>query len=108
MAQLNIIAQPATLVRRTAWDIVGGVDETLSMAMDYDLWWKLFKRFGAPAYVPEYVAVNREHRGTKTATKRVLHYREAMSVVRKHHGSVPLKWYLAQPYAVWWRSFAGR
>jgi hypothetical protein len=108
MAQLNIIAQPATLIRRTAWDIVGGLDETLSMAMDYELWWKLFKRFGAPAYVPEYVAVNREHRGTKTATKRVLHYREAMSVVRKYHGSVPLKWYLAQPYAVWWRSLIGR
>jgi hypothetical protein len=54
------------------------------------------------------VAVNREHRGTKTATKRVLHYREAMSVVRKYHGSVPLKWYLATPYAVWWRSIIGR
>jgi len=22
------------------------------MAMDYDLWWKLFRRFGPPAYVP--------------------------------------------------------
>jgi len=108
MAQLNIIAQPATLIRRTAWDIVGGLDETLSMAMDYDLWWKLFRRFGPPAYVPEYVAVNREHGRTKTATKRVQHYREAISVVRRHHGSVPLKWYIAQPYAVWWRSFVGR
>lgn len=108
MAQLNIIAQPATLIRRTAWEAVGGVDETLAMAMDYDLWWKLFKRFGPPAYVPEYVAVNREHRATKTATRRRLHYREAMAVVRKHHGSVPLKWYLAQPYAVWWRSLVGR
>jgi glycosyltransferase involved in cell wall biosynthesis len=108
MAQLNIIAQPATLIRRSSWDAVGGVDESLAMAMDYDLWWKLFKRFGAPAYVPEYIAVNREHRGTKTATNRRLHYREAMSVVRKHHGRVPLKWYLAQPYAVWWRSLVGR
>ena len=108
MAQLNIIAQPATLIRRSAWDAVGGVEETLAMAMDYDLWWKLFKRFGAPAYVPEYVAVEREHRGTRAAMNRVLSYREAMSVVRKHHGRVPLKWYLAQPYAVWWRSLVGR
>jgi GT2 family glycosyltransferase len=108
MSQLNLIAQPATLIRRGAWEAVGGVDESLAMAMDYDLWWKLFKRFGAPVYVPEYIAVNREHRGTKTATKRVQHYREAMSVVRKYHGSVPLKWYLAQPYAVWWRSLVGR
>ena len=108
MAQLNIIAQPATLVRRSAWEAVGGVDESLAMAMDYDLWWKLYKRFGAPAYVAEYVAVNREHSGTKTARNRRLHYREAMAVVRKYHGRVPLKWYLAQPYAVWWRGLLGR
>ena len=108
MAQLNVIAQPATLVRRSAWEAVGGVDESLAMAMDYDLWWKLYKRFGAPAYVEEYVAVNREHRGTKTARNRRLHYREAIAVVRKYHGSVPLKWYLAQPYAVWWRGLLGR
>ena len=108
MAQLNIIAQPATLVRRSSWEAVGGLDETLAMAMDYDLWWKLFKRFGPPAYVNEYVAVNREHRGTKTSRNRRQHYREAMSVVRRHHGKVPLKWYLAQPYAVWWRGLVGR
>ena len=40
------------------------------MAMDYDLWWKLYKRFGAPAYVTEYLAINREHHGTKTARNR--------------------------------------
>jgi hypothetical protein len=26
---------------------------------------------------------------------------EAMAIVRKYHGRVPLKWWLAQPYAVW-------
>lgn len=108
MAQLNIVSQPGTLIRRSSWEAVGGLDESLRMAMDYDLWWKLFKRFGAPAFVCEYVAVNREHRGTKTVMNRRLHYREAMSVVRKYHGRVPLKWYLAQPYAVWWRALVGR
>ena len=108
MAQLNIVAQPATLVRRSSWEAVGGLDEALAMAMDYDLWWKLFKRFGPPAYVDDYVAVNREHRGTKTSRNRRLHYREAMSVVRRHHGKIPLKWYLAQPYAVWYRTWRGR
>jgi hypothetical protein len=24
--------------------------------------------------------------------------------VRRHHGHVPLKWWLAQPYAVWWKT----
>ena len=108
MAQLNIVSQPGTLVRRSAWEAVGGVDESLHMAMDYDLWWRLYRRFGAPAFVDAFVAVNREHAETKTGTRRHEHYREAMDVVRKHYGHVPLKWWLAQPYAVWFRSWRGR
>jgi glycosyltransferase involved in cell wall biosynthesis len=108
MAQLCIVSQPGTLIRRSAWEAVGGVDEGLHMAMDYDLWWRLYRKFGKPAFVDEFVAVNREHRDTKTSSKRAAHYREAMAVVRKHYGRVPLKWWLAQPYAVWYRSLIGR
>ena len=104
MAQFNLVAQPATLVRRTAWEDVGGLDTQLDMAMDYDLWWRLYRRFGAPAFVDEAIAVNRVHPATKTNTRRHDHYREAMAVVRRHYGRVPLKWYLAWPYAVWWRA----
>lgn len=108
MAQLCIVSQPATLVRRAAWETVGGLDESLHLAMDYDLWWRLYRRFGEPAFVDAFVAVNREHGGTKTATQRRAHYREAISVVRRHYGRVPLKWWLAQPYAVLYRSLVGR
>lgn len=108
MAQLCIVAQPATLIRRAAWEAVGGLDPSLHMALDYDLWWKLFRTFGTPAFVDEFVAVNREHAATKTSSQRRAHYREAIAVVRKHHGRVPLKWWLAQPYAVWYRSLVGR
>ena len=99
-----IISQPATLIRRTAWERVGGVDPALHMTMDYDLWWRLYKRAGAPHFVEDFVAVNRVHDATKTGNNRRLHYREAIDLVRRHHGSVPLKWWLAQPYAVWWKS----
>ena len=99
-----IVSQPATLIRRTAWEAIGGVDEKLHMVMDYDLWWRLFKLAGPLQFVDEYVAVNREHQDTKTKTQRRLHYREAMMVVRKHYGRVPLKWWVAQPYAVWFKS----
>lgn len=99
-----IISQPATLIRRSAWDIVGGVDGRLHMAMDYDLWWRLYKKIGALHFVDDFVAVNRDHEATKTKTLRRRHYQEAMDVVRKYHGHVPLKWWLAQPYAVWFKS----
>lgn len=107
MALRCIISQPATLVRRSAWEAVAGVDARLHMAMDYDLWWRLFKQAGPLQFLDEFVAVNREHEDTKTKTQRRLHYMEAMNVVRKHYGSVPMKWWLAQPYAVWFKSIAG-
>lgn len=102
-----IISQPATLIRRSAWEAVGGVDSKLHMVMDYDLWWRLFRHAGPLQFLNEFVAVNREHENTKTKTQRRLHYKEAMGVVRKYHGSVPLKWWLAQPYAVWFKSVTG-
>ena len=108
MAVRCLVSQPATLIRRSAWEQVGGLDEALHMAMDYDLWWRLFNAFGEPCFVESYVAVNRDHDQTKTNAARRLHYQEAMSVVRRHYRSVPLKWWLAQPYAVWYRSWRNR
>ena len=99
-----IVSQPATLIRRSAWDAVGGVDDQLHMAMDYDLWWRLCKQVGALQFVDDFVAVSRDHEATKTRTLRRRHYQEAMAVVRKYHGHVPLKWWLAQPYAVCFKS----
>lgn len=98
-----IVSQPATLIRRAAWEAVGGLDESLHMALDYDLWWKLYRKFGPLQFVDAYAAVNREHALTKTRSNRALHYREAIAVVRKHYHRVPLKWWLAQPYSVWLR-----
>ncbi len=100
-----IISQPATLMRRSAWEALGGVDGSLHMAMDYDLWWRLFKTFGPLKMVDEYVAVNREHADTKTKTQRRRHYQEAMQVIRRHYGTIPLKWWLYQPYAVWFKTY---
>jgi glycosyltransferase involved in cell wall biosynthesis len=105
MARRCVVSQPGTLVRRSAWEAVGGLDTSLHMTMDYDLWWKLFKKFGSFPMVNEYVAVNREHAETKTRRLRRKHYREAIATVRKHYGYAPAKWWLYYPYAVWWKAF---
>jgi len=34
----NILAQPSTFISRKALDKVGGLDESMEMSMDYDLW----------------------------------------------------------------------
>jgi hypothetical protein len=103
-----IISQPGAVVRRRAWEEVGGVDASLHLAMDYDLWWRLYRRFGVLVHVPKTVAVNRTHKATKTRNNRVAHYSEAMAVVRRHYGRVPWKWWLAQPYAVWWKALSAQ
>ena len=107
LAMRCIISQPATLIRRSAWENINGVDSKLHLAMDYDLWWRLFKEFGPLKFLNEFVAVNREHEGTKTRNFRRRHYKEAMHVVQKYHGRLPLKWWLIQPYSVWFKSIIG-
>lgn len=105
LAQHCFISQPGTLIRREVWEAVGGLDESLHLAMDYDLWWKILRRFGPMAYVSEFVATNRVHGRTKTASQRRSHYLEAMRTVKRYFGHVPWKWYLAWPWAVWLRSW---
>ena len=94
------IAQPATLIRRHAWENVGGLDENLNMAFDYDLWWRLYNIWGPLLYVKKFVAANRRYAATKTSMKRKEHYKEAMDTVKRHYGRIPLKWYLAWPVKV--------
>jgi hypothetical protein len=98
------IAQPASLIRRTAWEILGGLDGRLRMTMDYDLWWRLYRRFGPFLYIRHFAAGSRMHRDTKTSRNRPEHYDEAMRILRRHTGGVPMKWRLAYPLMVNLRS----
>src|SRR4029077_8273054 len=45
MARQMPFRTSCTLVRRTAFDEVGGFDETLLVSEDWDLWWRLGKQF---------------------------------------------------------------
>ncbi|MBF0452779.1 MAG: glycosyltransferase [Candidatus Magnetomorum sp.] len=86
------IAQPAVLIRRSAWEYVGGLNEHLHMAMDYDLWWRLYQTFGEMTYLQKFVACTRFHEQSKTYLRKHDHYKEAIETVRLHTGSIPLKW----------------
>jgi glycosyltransferase involved in cell wall biosynthesis len=108
LARRCFIAQPATLIRRAAWEGVGGLDPELQMAMDYDLWWRLFRRDGPLQYVQRDIAASRAHLDTKTITRPRDHYREAKMIVRRHHGSLPAIWHFKQPLSVAWRLAAAR
>jgi glycosyltransferase involved in cell wall biosynthesis len=106
-ARRCFIAQPATVIRRSAWCAVGGLDASLAMAMDYDLWWRLSESFGSLAYCDEAVAATRAHLATKTIRYPVAHYREAFGVLRKHYGRVPMYWFAKAPLSIGLRLVAG-
>lgn len=106
LAMRCFIAQPATLIRRSVWESVGGLNPDYHMALDYDLWWRIYRQAGEPIYLKETIASMRIHDAAKTAVFRSRHYREAMQVLSRHYGRVPMKWYLVWPYAVWIRTVA--
>lgn len=85
------ICQPATLVRFQTWVNVGGVDESLFMCMDYDLWWRLSKN-GVIGYLEEFVANSRDHEGTKTRNNKRRHYEEALLILKRNIGHIPWEW----------------
>ena len=106
-ARRCFVSQPATLMRRECWEAIGGLDVSLDMALDYDLWWRL-AALGDPVFVNWPVAVTRVHAVTKTMQRPFDHYREAMAIVRRHYGRVPLWWWLKAPASIGARRLFGR
>lgn len=66
----NIILHPATFVRRTAFEAVGGFDADLKYAMDYDLWLRLAKT-GSPIVINQILACFRVHSGSLSSANRL-------------------------------------
>jgi glycosyltransferase involved in cell wall biosynthesis len=88
------ISQPASLIRRWAWDAVGGLDESIETCMDYDLWWRL-SEIGKIGYLEQFAACSRDHARSKTRTQRVKVNEEAISILLRHWGMVPRNWCMA-------------
>ncbi len=86
-----MICQPASLIRRSAWEEVEGLDESLQTCMDYDLWWRL-SRIGSIGYLEQFVACTRDHPQSKTRTQQKIVNDEAISILLRHWGMVPRNW----------------
>lgn len=88
------ICQPASLIRRSAWDEVGGLDESIQTCLDYDLWWRLSK-IGKLGLLEQFVACTRDHAQSKTRRLRKKVNDEAVSILLRHWGMVPRNWCMA-------------
>lgn len=91
LAWFNYICQPSAFFRKEVFDAVGGLDDTLHFAMDYDLWVRMGKRFTC-RYLPEFLSMYRLHESSKTILDETLYHNseEALRLVMKYFGWAPL------------------
>jgi glycosyltransferase involved in cell wall biosynthesis len=83
----NGVFSPAVFFTREAFEAVGGIDESLHLAMDYDLWLRIGKRFGA-RHVDAVWAVQRLHDEAKTIRHFDAFWPERLAVSRRYGGRV--------------------
>jgi glycosyltransferase involved in cell wall biosynthesis len=91
LASFNFICQPSTFFTREAFEAVGGLDEKLHFAMDYDLWIRIGKRFPCQ-YLPRFLSMYRLHEASKTIRDEALHenIEAGLSVAVKYFDWAPL------------------
>jgi len=91
LAAANIICQPAAFFRSTAFDAVGGLNETLHFAMDYDLWIRIGRHFSC-RHISQVLATYRLHESSKTVNTDTLisNSEESLAVARRHFNWAPL------------------
>ena len=78
-----LIPQPGSLIKRTAFESVGGLNENLGWAFDLDLFIKLSK-IGTLQFIRQEVAAFRWHAGSLTVSSRKKSVIEASSVRLSH------------------------
>jgi glycosyltransferase involved in cell wall biosynthesis len=85
------VCQPACFMRREAVESVGLLDASLESAFDYDLWIRLSQRYEFRAIARE-LACSRMHRRNKSLGQKRKMFEEAMGLLRRHYGYVPVQW----------------
>lgn len=75
----NILLHPATFIRRTLFDAVGGFNESLRYCMDYDLFLKLGSK-SPPLVLDDQLACFRVHAGSRSISESQQAYAEEFQV----------------------------
>jgi glycosyltransferase involved in cell wall biosynthesis len=83
----NGVYSPAVFFTRAAFEAAGGLDESLHLAMDYDLWLRIGKRFGA-RHVDAVWAIQRIHDDAKTIRHYDDFWPERLAISRRHGGRI--------------------
>jgi len=85
------ICQPAAFIRAASYRRCE-LDPHVNWSFDYDLWIRMAKTGMRFAFLPEYLANSRIHRGSKTIYERGKVFEYSMALLQRHYGYVPLSW----------------
>jgi glycosyltransferase involved in cell wall biosynthesis len=98
LGETCFICQPTVFLRRSVVEEVGYLDESLHYAMDYDLWFRIARRYEM-FYSKTDWACTRFYPETKTLGQRLQAHREILRVVHRHTGAVPPSWVYGYAHA---------
>lgn len=90
----NLLPQPSTFFRRRAWERVGGLDASLRLCLDYDLWVRMALAGSRFRHVPKTWSTYRLHDASKTEAQALRFADEMDRVVRAafERGDAPTAW----------------
>ena len=96
----QLIPQPGTLWRRSAFEVVGGLSNEFGLAFDFDLFLKLSK-IGQLTHIDQTLAQFRWHPDSLSVKRRWQSATEASRVRRKHYsGLMRHLWVVWEPWVV--------
>ena len=91
LARECFICQPASFLRREAFEHAGRMDPSLHLTFDYELWMRLAKTCTFRR-IPGELAESRMHRDNKSLGQRGGVFRETFQILERHYGYVPFHW----------------
>ena len=91
LGHLCYICQPASFLRSKVWAEMGGLDKSLHLTLDYDLWLRIADRYPM-AYVAQDLATSRMYKENKSLGRRRESFREIVRIMQRHRRYVPLNW----------------
>lgn len=85
------LSQPSVMFSKKAYLAVGPLNESLRMCLDYEYWIRLAQKFEF-GFIKEFIGATRMYGDTKTSTMQKIHLEEAIGILWKYYGDVPMHW----------------
>lgn len=95
LGQRCFLSQPSVIFSRKAYELVGPLNENLKMCLDYEYWIRLAQKYEF-GYIREFIGSTRMYGDTKTATMQKIHLEEAINILWKYYGDVPIHWLITK------------